>query len=225
MHITNYIESQYREVLLFENIEYLDLYKTFDNEKLRIIFSTLHSELLNNFKLMNERLPTNSSGAHFWADPSRALSKAIDILDGLLRALNGSDLSFEVDSYYSETIEKCKLFLKVSGGSTIPPNMEKITLYYTIPIFVTSTNTRVKNPINSRNYKLKKIGEGSYANVYMYHETYAITRLLYFVLTGKTNLENIDERYKAFVSSGLSTSKDERYKNCEEILIAFRTIK
>ena len=139
---------QYRELQSDINIEYQDLYHNIEHDKLREILSTLHSIFISTYKTMNDRLPTNEDTAHFWADPSRALLKSIDIIEGLLRALNESDLSFEVDSYYNEIIEKCKLFLKVSGGSPIPPNMEKITLYYTIPIFIPSTNTTVKNPIN-----------------------------------------------------------------------------
>ncbi|MGL4607421.1 MAG: hypothetical protein ACRCU3_08165 [Eubacteriaceae bacterium] len=83
MKIENYIESQYRALKTDLNIEYVDLFSDFSNAKLKDIFSTIHHLCVVNYKLMNDRLPTNAYGAHFWADPSRELIRAIDALRGL----------------------------------------------------------------------------------------------------------------------------------------------
>ena len=54
----------------------------------------------------------------------------------------------------------------------MPPNMEKIDLYYVKPIFKTSKSIVIKNANKDRVYDIKQIGEGSYANVYKYKDTF-----------------------------------------------------
>lgn len=57
------------------------------------------------------------------------------------------------------------------------------------------------------------------------HETYALTRLLYFVMTGKTQLDRIDNySLKNFVTSGLNVDKSKRYQNVNELLEAFKAL-
>ena len=57
------------------------------------------------------------------------------------------------------------------------------------------------------------------------HETYALTRVIYFVLTGRTNVENIsNQNYKNFVEKGLSTEKSTRFQDITEMLQAFRSL-
>lgn len=176
MNIENYIESQYREILSFGpiNPEYLDLYKPIKHQKLREILTTLHHDFTTLFKLMNERLPTppDESYAHFWAEPSRDLIKRLDIVLGLTRALKDSPFAFEIDEYYSNLFNTCQTFLSSSGGSTLPPGMAKIELYYTIPIFKPLTSITVPQAHSEINYELKLIGDGSYANVYKYKDTF-----------------------------------------------------
>ena len=138
MNVENYIESQYRLISDYKDIEYLDLYSNISPTKLKEIFSTLHHEFVTLFKSMNSRLPTNDYGAHFWADPSRKLIQVIDITRGLERVLKSTSMAFSLDEYYDKLLNSCSQFLSESGGSQIPPNMEKIELYYTIPIFATS---------------------------------------------------------------------------------------
>lgn len=174
MNVENYIVSQYRELLSCSqlNSEYADLYKSFRHEKLREILATLHHDLVSLFNTMNERLPSGEDGAHFWADPSRELIKRIEITLGLAATLKATPYSFEIDSYYADLLNKCKSFLRSSGGSTLPPNMEKVQLYYTIPIFKIVTSVTVPHKHEDLTYELKHIGEGSYAYVYKYKDTF-----------------------------------------------------
>ena len=174
MNIENYIESQYRELLSKSNInaEYSDLYTGIQHLKLREILTTLHYDFLSLFRTMNQRLPTQDNEAHFWADPSRQLIVTIEIALGLFNTLKNTPLSFEIDLYYLETIKKCRDFLSTSGGSLIPPNMEKVDLYYTVPIFIPSSTLVIDNPQTTLSFSLKLIGGGSYANVYKYHDTF-----------------------------------------------------
>ncbi len=173
MNIENYIESQYRNLGGNINQEYLDLYDRINHSKLKVIFSTLHSRFLELFKSMNSRLPTESEyGAHFWAEPSRQLIEAIEIAEGLQRALKNTEFAFEFDKYYQKIIEKCNKFLSGSGGSAIPPGMDKVELYYTIPIFVQQNTINIKNMESNKTFELNLIGKGSYAHVFKYKDEY-----------------------------------------------------
>lgn len=97
--VTNYIESQYRLLHDKLNIEYLDLYQGFSNSKLREIFSTIQHLFVVNYTAMNERLPSGELEQHFWAENSRELILAIEVLDGLERVLKTTEAEFSVDPY------------------------------------------------------------------------------------------------------------------------------
>ena len=169
--IDNFIESQYREIKDNLNIEYMELYSSFQNEKLQILFSTLHYRLVESFKAMNERLPTGENGNYFWAEQSRYLIKTIEISESLYRGLKQSEYAFEFDNYYKDTIDLCNTFLSRTYGSQLPPNMKKIELYYKIPIFVHQSSINIKSP-DFKHSTLKLLGEGSYAYVYRYKDNF-----------------------------------------------------
>lgn len=174
MNIENYIESQYRELLSCSqiNAEYSDLYKSFRNQKLREILMTLHHDLVGLFRTMNERLPTGEHEAHFWAEPSRDLIKRIEIIFSLVSSLKETPLAFQIDPYYLDLLTRCRDFLNSSGGSSLPPNMAKVELYYTLPIFLPLSSITISHKQQDFTFDLKLIGSGSYANVYKYKDTF-----------------------------------------------------
>ena len=174
MNIENYIESQYRELLSCSqiNAEYSDLYKSFRNQKLREILMTLHHDLVGLFRTMNERLPTGEYEAHFWAEPSRDLIKRIEIIFSLVSSLKETPLAFQIDPYYLDLLTRCRDFLSSSGGSSLPPNMAKVELYYTLPIFLPLSSITISHKQQDFTFDLKLIGSGSYANVYKYKDTF-----------------------------------------------------
>ena len=174
MNIENYIESQYRELLSCGqiNAEYSDLYKSFRNQKLREILMTLHHDLVGLFRTMNERLPTGEHEAHFWAEPSRDLIKRIEIIFSLVSSLKETPLAFQIDPYYLDLLTRCRDFLSSSGGSSLPPNMAKVELYYTLPIFLPLSSITISHKQQDFTFDLKLIGSGSYANVYKYKDTF-----------------------------------------------------
>ena len=174
MNIENYIESQYRELLSCSqiNAEYSDLYKSFRNQKLREILMTLHHDLVGLFRTMNERLPTGEHEAHFWAEPSRDLIKRIEIIFSLVSSLKETPLAFQIDPYYLDLLTRCRDFLSSSGGSSLPPNMAKVELYYTLPIFLPLSIITISHKQQDFTFDLKLIGSGSYANVYKYKDTF-----------------------------------------------------
>lgn len=174
MNIENSIQAQYRELISFceINTEHSELYKGIEHQELREIFATLHYELTTLFRKMNEQLPTYGDVKYFWAEPSRKLIKIISITFGLYNGLKNSPLAFEIAKYYLDLLSKCRDFLKSSGGSQIPPHMEKIDLYYSIQIFIPSSLIQIDNPQTTMSFSLTQIGSGSYANVYKYKDTF-----------------------------------------------------
>ena len=65
MNAENAIESHYRKLSDIISNEFEDLYKSIKNDKLRVLFSTLHSSVTSLFDSMNNRLPTYENSAHF----------------------------------------------------------------------------------------------------------------------------------------------------------------
>lgn len=172
MLIKNQIEAQYKKFVDNLSIEYVELYSDFDNEKLRILFSTLYRDMISSFDTMNERLPTKNNFALFWAEPSRTLLKVIESTESLYRTLKNSKYGFCINEYYQQVINDCKQFLKRSGGSIIPPQMDKIELYYILPIFIPQNSVVINNSSSTKHFNLVLIGEGSYAYVYKYHDDF-----------------------------------------------------
>lgn len=170
MNAENAIETNYRKLIDNLSNEFEELYESISDQKLKILFSTLHTSLINTFDSMNQRLPTSDEPAHFWADPSRELIQAIEIIQSLERSLKNSELAFTIDKYYEDKINFCKTFLSKSGGSAIPPNTEKTDLYYTIPIFSPKSSIVIDSQKTVSDLKL--IGEGSYAKVFKYFDKF-----------------------------------------------------
>ena len=140
----NAIEIIYRKLTAEINVEYIKLYSSFPNKKLCIIFSTLHAQMIFCFERMNLRLPTGDDGNYYWAADSRKLIKCIDITLQLQESLNKTSLAFKVEKEYYSLLLKCRKFLCPSGGSTLPSHMDKIELYYTIPIFISNNSTPIE---------------------------------------------------------------------------------
>ena len=85
---------------------------------------------------------------------------------------------------------------------------------------LTSTDSDMKGSLNDSNLAI--IGFKNYSIEY---ETYALTRLIYFVMTGKTNLEkNSDEKLKEFVLKGTDYNINNRFKSIEEMKKVFNQI-
>ena len=85
---------------------------------------------------------------------------------------------------------------------------------------MTTVNTEFKGYFNDPSL----VTEGFY-NYSLLHETYALTKLVYFVMTGKTNTANIkDVKLRAFVNKGLSANRSERFQNVDEIIEGIRKL-
>ena len=87
---------------------------------------------------------------------------------------------------------------------------------------LTSQNTEYKGSLNDP--KLDIVGE--FKNYKIYHETYALTRLVYFVLSGKIRMENYikNEQLGIFIKNGISDNIDLRYHSIKEMRKAFNDL-
>lgn len=183
--------------------EFEDLYKKIEHEDLRRIFTILHSNMSELFRSMNTRLPTQSSTAHFWAHPSRDLMKCVEVSFDLYYKLIKTEFPIQIDEYYFNLFHECRNFLSNSGGSVIPRNMNKVEIYYKIPIYSLSDSIEITSPERKTNVNLKYYDEGSYANIYRYKDDFYNR---YFVVKrAKKNLdtkelERFNREYKALKS-------------------------
>lgn len=82
---------------------------------------------------------------------------------------------------------------------------------------LTSFGSEIKGSLNDSNLQI--VGFGNYN---MEYETFALTRLIYYVMTGRYNLEKIkNQNIKDFVLKGISSDLDKRYHNVAEMKEAF----
>lgn len=79
---------------------------------------------------------------------------------------------------------------------------------------LTSTYSEIKGSLNDPD--LINVG---FANYEMCHETFALTRLCFYILTGRTNVsKQKDGMIKRFWNKGTSTNRDDRFKDVRELL-------
>lgn len=195
--IKNAISEMKRELSNIDETEYEEIYNTIENKDLSYIFSKIHKKYIDLFGIMNKRLPTKDEGNHFRANPSRGLLNIINLTNNLKRRLNRTGYEFFIDEEYNNIINKCEDFLTESGGSTIPPHMGKIELYYEQPIFVLKDKIQIKESENEKFIKyenLKLIGHGSYAKVFKYKDSFYNK---YFVVK-RANSELEEKEMKRF---------------------------
>lgn len=147
--------------------EYVGFYREEDNEKLSKILAIFHKELNNLLEYLNYRLEYG----HYTAHESRQLIKLIEDIEKLKKVASKSNIDIEINTYYQETINKCKLFLSQSGGSSIPEDFKRIDIidYDRIFNIIEQHSIEIKN--RNTEYRIKSIGEGSYAKVFKYKDT------------------------------------------------------
>ena len=119
MTVTQYIENLYDRLKDHLHEDYLDLYPVPTTSSLRLgsVFSTLHHNFLESFKLMNSEASNGRDlRSSFWADASRDLIALIDQTEELQTTLKSTELAFSLEPYYLNVIEQCKDFLSPSGG-------------------------------------------------------------------------------------------------------------
>lgn len=85
---------------------------------------------------------------------------------------------------------------------------------------LTRPDTEMKGHLNDP--KLADVGFNQYK---MHHETYALVRLVYFIMTGRSQTSGFtNPAYRAFVTKGLSDNMDDRYNGVKDTQLAFETM-
>ncbi len=153
------------------DILYAEYYADITNEKLKEIFIILHFKINYLFEFMNEKNYLGQGG-HYNADPSRDLLDLINILRVIQVQLKNSSLSFSLDEYYEEILNRCRVFLKKSGGSPIPEDFPHVDIIEHRPVFTILNIIEVHRPQGKNTFPTKLIGEGSYAKVFKYKDEF-----------------------------------------------------
>lgn len=84
---------------------------------------------------------------------------------------------------------------------------------------LTSFGTEFKGSLNDG--QLQIIGFDKYT---MLHETFALTRLIYYVMTGRENIERATHvKHQEFIAKGTHPDLNSRYKSVEELREAYRS--
>lgn len=83
---------------------------------------------------------------------------------------------------------------------------------------LTRKSTEIKGYFNDQ----QGLETAGFHNYEIRHETYALTRLIYYVMTGRKNYKEPDnQEFDAFYKKGVSSYIDERYKSIKELRDAF----
>lgn len=88
---------------------------------------------------------------------------------------------------------------------------------------LTSDNTEFRGSLNDP--KLNVIG--GFKSYKIEHETYALTRLIYFIMTGKIviDLKFKNKEFELFIQNGIANDLNIRHKSIQEMKIVFNKIK
>ena len=85
---------------------------------------------------------------------------------------------------------------------------------------LTSIDTKPKGYFND-----PILATEGFENYQISHEIYALTKLIYFVISGRTNTTNIKEpNLRKFVSKGTSSNREERFQSVDEMINAVKNL-
>ena len=169
MDITNFLKTKLDENRLTEVVKTESLYTNVGNEYLKQLFAIMHQRYNTLFEFMKSKKKGNG---HFNASESRELLKLIKLYEDLQYVLRETPLSFKLDNTYDSMLKFCKSFLQESNGSEIPNDLPEFKIKEYEPIFFISQIISVPVVNKNLNYELKFIGEGSYAKVFKYKDTF-----------------------------------------------------
>ena len=178
INIENYLQDKLEDYGEDNLNRMIDLYEGIPSPPLQKIFSKIHFETNRLLKYLNERLPRKGFNrdsdfiGHYTANESRELIHWIEEIKEIQSHLKGTKLQFEIVPYYQEVLKKCNDFLEYSGGSPIPKGVQKVQLISLEPIFVLIESIEIERKDVISTFSIKLIGEGSYAQVFKYKDSF-----------------------------------------------------
>jgi eukaryotic-like serine/threonine-protein kinase len=135
-----------------------------DDMQFGYVFASLHERLNQHFDSINGRA---KSTKHYWADASRDMLALIDELEDALGTLKFADFEVVFTAEYRAGVDRCKPWLSMTYGSTVPDDFEQIRLVKFQPVFI-RPETAVRLRKQQTAVQLKMVGEGSYATVFSF---------------------------------------------------------
>ena len=197
LHMPNssFIEDIYTQIghLPGNAEEFANMYTACDDPLWEPILAKLHCCLIKGFTDINNRIKAQGE-KHLKADDSRNLLSAIRISERVVQFLKNKDNNISWDCYILDIITKCKVFLRESGGSTIPSDFKNIKLFTDRPIFVFG-NIICLPEANKRQVEMRLIGEGGYATVHKFKDPF--TNITFVIKKAKAGLDEKEiERFK-----------------------------
>lgn len=169
MDIANFLKTKLEENRLMEVVKTEPLYSNIQNNYLKQLFAIMHQRFNALFEFMKSKKKGNG---HFNASESRELLNLIKLYEDMHYVLRETPLSFKLDDTYDSMVKFCKGFLQESNGSEIPNDLPEFKIKEYEPIFFISQIISVPVVNKNYNYELKFIGEGSYAKVFKYKDTF-----------------------------------------------------
>ncbi len=167
VNVDFYLKKRCEDIQIEKALRLEELYNDIDNPKLRIIFATLHQEFNRLISFMY-----NKTNGHFNADESRALDYYINFFEDTKYTLKDTMYSFDLNEDYKKFLNECTKFLSLSGGSTIPADLNRIRIIDYEPIFFLRRSIKVNRNSEDKRFNIKLIGSGSYAQVFKYHDDF-----------------------------------------------------
>lgn len=147
------------------------------------------------------------------------LSQRIGIINQIFRAFEyiHENIGFHRD------ISTTNILLKEYDNDLLVVKISDFGLVKLKNSTLTSDNTDFKGSLNDP--KLNIVG--GFKNYAIEHETYALTRLIYFIVTGRTTIDTkfYNKGFELFILNGISDDLTIRYKSIDEMKKTFNKIK
>lgn len=146
--------------------EYLGFYTDEHNGPICKLLAIFHKQLNYLFEYLNHRL----GYGHYTAHESRELIGLIEDIEKFKGVAKKFNIDVDIESSYHDAIYECGEFLSSSGGSSIPKDFKRISIIDYDAIFKIKTDEHIEIKDRNKKYKIKSIGEGSYAKVFKYKD-------------------------------------------------------
>jgi tRNA A-37 threonylcarbamoyl transferase component Bud32 len=149
-----------------QDAAFLNLYK--EDPPLNAIFANFHGRLNGLFNFLNVK---QARGGHYNADQSRELIDLVAEIRDVRTTLARVGIKMELRADYQSAVDECSAFLVPSGGSPIPDGFT-INIDRFDPVFSTPDDVARPDTKEADAPKPVMVGQGSFANVYKYVDSY-----------------------------------------------------
>ena len=148
-----------------------------------------------------------------------SLSQRVGIINQIFRAFE----YIHQNIGWHRDISTTNILLKKYDNDLLVVKVSDFGLVKSKNSTLTSDNTDFKGSLND--HKLNIVG--GFKNYTIEHETYALTRLIYFIITGRVIIDTkfANKDFELFIKNGISDDLILRYKNIQVMKVAFNKIK